>query len=183
MHQSQIRPLALVTGASRGIGYELAEQLAQHGYDLLIAADSREWAFPATFARKTELKNDLNLISLNVVSPVHIEKRVLEDMTARGQGEVLFTSSIAATMQSPFESTYGASKAFLKSSAETIRNELKDTGVTVTTLMPGATETNSSEALMTGKDHVVAGSFKNKVQATASHLLPDTITAQLHRNQ
>lgn len=96
-------------------------------------------------------------------------------------------------------STYNASKAFLKSFAEAIREELRDTGVTVTTLMPGPTETEffhraqmedtkleasgkdhpqqvareGFEVLMAGKGHVVAGSFKNKVQATIAHILPD----------
>ena len=97
----------------------------------------------------------------------------------------------------------------MKSFAEAVRNEVKDSGVTITVLMPGATETNffrragsentklgtsekddpadvardGYEALMAGKDHVVAGSFKNKVQATVSHLLPDTVTAQIHRKE
>src|SRR5665213_2809429 len=96
----------------------------------------------------------------------------------------------------------------LSSHCEAIRNELKDAGVTVTALMPGATETNfhragmddtkvgagekddpaeiareGYEALMAGKDHVVAGSFKNKVQATMAHVIPDTFTAEMHRHQ
>jgi len=104
---------------------------------------------------------------------------------------------------------YNASKAFLQSFSQAIRNELKDTGVTVTALMPGATETNffsragmedtklgssekddaaevakeGFEALMKGKDHVIAGSFKNKVQATMAHVVPDTVTAEMHRKQ
>src|SRR5207302_7909196 len=72
----------------------------------------------------------------------HLSKRVLKDMVAQRHGRILFTSSIAATMPAPFEAVYGASKAFLLSFSEAIRNELKDTGVTVTALMPGATETN-----------------------------------------
>jgi short-subunit dehydrogenase len=106
-------------------------------------------------------------------------------------------------------STYNASKAFVKSFAEAIREELKDTGVTITTLMPGETETDffrradmedtklgasekddpaevareGVEALMAGKDHVVAGSFKNKVKATIAHVLPDTVTARMQREQ
>jgi uncharacterized protein len=159
------------------------------------------------FTRQTELDDELNLIHLNVISPVHLAKRVLKDMVARGKGRVLFTSSIAGTMPAPFEAVYGASKAFLSSFAQAIRNELKDTGVTITALMPGATETNffhragmedtklgasekddpaevakdGFEALMAGKDHVVAGSFKNKVQAVAGHALPDPAVANMHR--
>jgi short-subunit dehydrogenase len=102
---------------------------------------------------------------------------------------------------------YGASKAFLLSFSEALRNELKDAGITVTALMPGPTETNffhragmedtrvgqqekadpaqvarqGFEALMAGDDKVVAGSFKNKVQAAAARLLPDQLKAQQHR--
>jgi short-subunit dehydrogenase len=157
----------------------------------------------------SDLREQLNLIELNVISPVHLTRRVIQDMLARRAGRILFTSSIAATMPGPFEATYNASKAFLKSFAEGIRSEIKDSGVTVTTLMPGATETNffhragaddtklgtsekddpaevardGFEALMAGKDHVVAGSFKNKVQATMSHILPDTVPRRYIANK
>jgi uncharacterized protein len=160
-------------------------------------------------ARGTDLRDELNLINLNVTSAVHLAKRVMKDMAERGQGRVLFTSSIAGTMPAPFEAVYGASKVFLTSFAQAIRNEMKDTGVTVTALMPGATETNffhraglddtklevsekddpaevarqGYEALMEGKDHVVAGSLKNKFQAAAGHGLPDPIVAEMHRKQ
>jgi len=259
MTQSNTRPLAVVTGASSGIGLELARQFAQHGYDLIIAAEDQgisrvagtlrndgievrdvqvDLAKPegveklyreienggrpvdaialnagvgagGDFARTTDLNDELNLIDLNVRSTVHLAKRVLQNMVARGQGRVLFTSSIAATMPGTFNSVYNASKAFVQSFAQAIRNELKDTGVTITALMPGPTETNfferadmedtkvgasekddpaevareGYEALMAGKDHVIAGSFMNKVQATLAHLVPDTLTAQMHRKQ
>ncbi len=128
-------------------------------------------------------------------------------MVERGKGRILFTSSIAALMPGTFEAVYAASKAFLQSFSEAIRNELKDTGVTVTALMPGPTDTNffhradmddtkvgsdnkddpaevakqGFEALMAGKDHVIAGSLKTKVQGTVSKVLPDTVNAELHR--
>src|SRR5882757_2130627 len=228
---------AVVTGASSGIGLELAKQFAQHGFDLLIVADSSkireatstlksynvsvseaqiDLAKPAgvdelygvirsggrpvdaialnagvgaggDFVRETALEADFNVIDLNIKSTVHLAKLVLKDMVKRGRGRVLFTSSMA----------------FVQSFAQAIRNELKDTGVTITALMPGATETNffhradmddtkvgmsekddpadvaktGFEALMSGEDHVVAGSFKNKVQAAMAHVLPDTVTA------
>jgi short-subunit dehydrogenase len=128
-------------------------------------------------------------------------------MTARNEGRILFTSSIAADMPAPFEAVYGASKAFVQSFAEAIRNELKDTKITVTALQPGATDTNffrradmedtkvgagkkddpadvareGFEALMAGKDHIVAGSMKNKVQDTLAKLSPEKAAAQMHR--
>jgi short-subunit dehydrogenase len=259
MNPQSNRPVAVVTGASSGIGYELAKQFAINGFDLLIASASSQIENAACdlrglgaavetlqvdlatyegveklydriqsnsrpldsaainagvgvtgdFARDTDLKNELNLINLNVTSPVHLAKRILPDMIAAGHGRILFTSSIAGTMPAPFEAVYGASKAFLSSFAQAIRNELKDTGVTITALMPGATETNffhragmddtklgvsekddptevareGFEALMAGRDHVVAGSFKNKLQAAAGHGLPDPMLAEMHRKQ
>jgi uncharacterized protein len=153
----------------------------------------------------SNLEAQLNLINLNVTSAVHLTHEVLRDMVDRRAGRILITSSIAATMPGPFDTTYHASKAFLKLFAEGLRGELEDSGVTVTALMPGATETNffdraghtdtklgqgekdpvtdvardGYEALMAGKDHVVAGSFKNKLEATIAHILPDTVTAKI----
>ncbi len=111
-------------------------------------------------------------------------------------------------MAGSFEAVYSASKAFVQSFAQGIRNELKDSGVTITSLMPGPTETNffhraglddtrigssqkdnpaevaqeGFEALMEGKDHVIAGSFKNKVLAAAGKILPETVVAEAHRH-
>lgn len=257
MNNSLSRPLAVVTGASNGIGYELAKQFAQNGFDLLITAtgasineaaqafeklgakvetveadlatyDGVETLYnkiKATgrlvdaiainagvgvggdFARETDLQDELNLINLNVVSSVHLAKRVVKDMVERGQGRILFTSSIAAIMPGPFEAVYAASKAFIQSFSEALRNELKDTGVTVTSLMPGPTDTNffhragmddtkagagekddpaqvakqGFEALMAGKDAVIAGSIKTKLQGNVSKVLPDTVNAEQHR--
>lgn len=260
MQNTQNRPFAVVTGASSGIGYELAHQFAEHGFDLLIASNSERIQDAAEklrsksgiqveavqadlstfdgvehlyrsianserpvhaiainagvgvsgdFAAGTDLRDELNLIGLNVVSPVHLTKRVIRDMLAQGEGRILYTSSIAGTMPAPFEAAYGASKAFLTSFAQALRNELKGKNVTITVLMPGATETEfferagmmdtklgtsekedaaevarqGFEALMAGKDHIVAGSFKNKLQAGAGHALPDTMVADLHRKQ
>jgi short-subunit dehydrogenase len=256
MNTTSTKQLAVITGASSGIGYELAAEFARHGFDLLVAAEDNrildarrrlmalgvqvkdlqvDLSGPAgveelfdtiqsmgcpvdaiainagvgvsgDFASETDLDAELNLINLNVTSSVHITKLILQDMVSRGQGRILITSSLAGVTPTPYEAVYGASKAFLKSFAEAIRYELKDTGVTVTTLMPGATETNffhragmedtkvgaekkddaaevarqGFEALMAGKDHIVAGSFKNKVQATLAHVLPDTVTAGVH---
>lgn len=254
---SSTRPLAVVTGASSGIGYELAKQFAQNGFDLLVTAtgesinqaaqtfeqlgakvetvqadlatyDGVETLYSkikatnrpveaiainagvgvgGDFVRETDLQEELNLINLNVVSSVHLAKRVLKDMVERGKGRVLFTASIASLQPGPFEAVYAASKAFVHSFAEAIRNELKDTGVTVTALMPGPTDTNffhragmddtkvgadkkdepaevakqGFEALMAGKDDTIAGSLKTKLQGMVSKVLPDTVNAETHR--
>jgi short-subunit dehydrogenase len=78
------------------------------------------------------LKDELKLIDLNVTSSVRLAKWVLSGMAGLDSGHIMSTSSIAAAMPAPFEAVYGASKAFLLSFAEALRNELKDTGVSVT---------------------------------------------------
>lgn len=256
MDSSLTRPLAVVTGASSGIGYELAKQFAQNGFDLLVTStgssiNEAAVAFKELGAKvetvqadlatydgveklydkikaigqpvdaiainagvgvggefiKTDLQEELNLIELNIASTVHLAKRVVKDMVDRKKGRILFTSSIVSQMPSPFQAVYAASKAFVHSFSEAIRNELKDTGVTVTALMPGATETNffhraelddtkvgsdkkddpalvakqGFEALMAGKDSVLAESLKTKIQGTVSQFLPDTVSAELNR--
>ena len=257
MEDSTIRPLAVVTGASSGIGYELAKQFAEHGFDLVVVAENMGIAMATLdfenlgakvetvqadlatydgveelysaikatgrpvealainagvgvggdFARETDLRDELNMINLNIVSAVHLTKRVVKDMLAQGNGRILYTSSIAALMPGPFEAVYAASKAFLHSFSEALRNELKDTGITVTALMPGPTETNffhragmddtragtskkddpaevarqGFEALMAGKDDIIAGSLKTKALGAATKVLPDTVNAEQHR--
>jgi short-subunit dehydrogenase len=158
------------------------------------------------FAR-TNLDDELRLVDLNVRSAVHLAKRGVQNMVVRGRGRILFTSSIAATQPGPFEAAYAASKAFLLSFSEALGNELKDTGITVTALLPGPTDTEffdragmrdtrlgagrkddaaqvarqGFEAMMEGRDHVVAGSVKNRVLAGASKLAPESVKAQMHR--
>ena len=256
MTDSSPRPLAVVTGASSGIGLELAKQFASNGYDLVVAAEDAELTGAArelealgagveavqvdlatdegvdelhrriqaagrpvdaialnagvgaggAFVNGTSLEDELRIVDLNVRSTVHLAKHVVPDMVARDQGRILFTSSIASTMPGPFQAVYNASKSFVQSFALTLRNEVKDTGVTVTSLMPGPTDTEFFEradmedtklgqsskddpaevaaegfaALMEGKDHIVSGSPKNSLQAGAAKVLPDKVTAAAH---
>jgi short-subunit dehydrogenase len=158
------KPLAVVTGASSGIGLELARQFAAHDYDLLVAAEDAgleqaadrlrqegarvqavQTGVGGDFARDTDLHAELELIQLNCSSTVHLAKRVLPQMVERGEGRVLFTSSIAGQLPAAFTAVHGASKAFVLSFSDAVREELEDTGVSVTGLMPGPTETDFFE--------------------------------------
>jgi short-subunit dehydrogenase len=249
------RPVALVTGASTGIGRELARVFVEHGFDVVAVAEEdaihdtaseldrghgwmtavqadlatpegveAAWQGVAALGRpplavalnagigvsgrfdQTSLEDDLRLIDLNVRSTVHLAKLASRAMVAAGEGRILVTSSVAAVTPGPYHSTYAASKAFVHSFAEGIRVELKDTGVTVTSLMPGPTDTEffaradmgdtklgqsdskddpadvarqGFDALMAGKASVVAGSVSNRIQAELGTHLPDALAAPL----
>lgn len=186
-----LNPLAVVTGASGGIGLELAHQLAENGFDLIVSAEDDELALaadalrasnvaveavrgdlsrperveqlvgrvtmtgrpvealvvntggpaPGPFVAESTLDEQLTAVDLNVRSAVHLTKRLVPTMTARGSGRVLFTSSIAA---GPFRTVGNAATAFLRAFAESLREELWDSGVTVTAVMP---ETDDPEAV------------------------------------
>lgn len=186
-------PIALITGASNGIGFELAKVFAKNGYDLITVArdesklsrageelqklgakiypysvdlsdytqiealkkqtDAEGFDISALvinagqglggrFIGGTALEKELSLIRLNVDSYVHLSKLFIPDLIKRGSGDVLMTSSVSGTAPIPFEAIYGASKAFVNSFFWAIRNELKGSGLNMTLLMPGATETN-----------------------------------------
>lgn len=249
---------AVITGASTGIGYELAKQFAMNGFDILITSkepshieqarkDLSEFggqveSFAADLAsckgiddfyakiksmdravdaiainagvgvygefKDTDLDDEHNLINLNVMCPVHLSKLVVQDMLDQGRGKILFTASVAATMPGPLMAVYNASKAFILSFSYALREELKDTGITVTALMPGATETRFFErahmehskigqmnkqpasevaeegfrALMKEKSHVVAGT-SNKIQTVIGEILPETYKAKKEHDQ
>ena len=146
------------------------------------------------------------VIDTNVVGTTYLIQKVGRDMRARGAGRILITGSIAGLMPGSFQAVYNGSKAYLDSFSYALRNELKDSGVTVSVLMPGATETEfferahmmdtqvgtskkddpadvakvGFEAMMNGDADVVAG-FKNKVQAALSNIIPATMLAEQHR--
>jgi short-subunit dehydrogenase len=247
------RPLAIVTGASTGIGLELARQAAVRGYDLIIAANESLEAARGQLeeqgASVTPIEVDLatrdgveRLVSLvggrqvdallanagvglgkgfldqdfedvqrvvntNVMGTLDLIQSIGRDMRARGTGRILITGSIAGFMPGTFQAVYNGTKAFLDSFSYALRNELKDSGVTVTCLMPGATDTDFFEradltdtkvgsdphkddpadvaktgfdAMERGEAGVVAG-LSNKLRVALSNLMPNELLAEQHR--
>ncbi len=158
---------------------------------------------------ETDLHSELRLIDLNVRSQVHLTKLIVPDMVARHSGHILFTASIASLMPGPFEAVYAASKAFIRSFGEALRNELADKDIVVTVLKPGPTETDffrraamigtpagdarkddpaavarqGLDALFRGKHHVVSASLLTKAQAATSAFMNDPALAIVHRKQ
>jgi short-subunit dehydrogenase len=250
---SNTRPLAIITGASSGIGYELAKLCAENGFDLLVAADQPEInqaaqdfralgveveavetdlatregvdkLYTATKGRPVDallanaghglghgfLDQDFDevrhVIDTNITGTIYLIQKVGKDMRARSQGRILITGSIAGFMPGTFQAVYNGTKAFIDSFSFALRNELKDTGVTVTCLMPGATETefferadmldtkvgqqkkddpadvarDGFEAMMNGEGDVVSG-WKNKLQTTIANVTPAGVLAEQHR--
>lgn len=248
--------LAVVTGASSGIGLELAKVFAKNGYDLLICAENnaintvaKKISANKIKAVQADLKTEkgvkklyseikklaqpvdsiclnagvgygkafttqsleqvFEMIDLNVRGTTHLAYLILKDMKRRNKGKILFTASVVSTMPNPFSAVYAATKAYDLSLAEALRNEVKDTNITITALRPGATETNFFErgnlmdtkvgvskkddpavvaqdgfdALMAGKDSVIAGSFKNKVMVASSNITPDTVLTEQARKE
>lgn len=248
------RPLAVVTGASSGIGYELAKLAAQDGHDLVIAADRPEiveaaQALRGLGASVEDLQVDLStkegveqlygliggrpvdallanaghglghafldedfdeamhVVNTNITGTIYLAYKVGRDMRERDKGRILFTGSIAGLMPGSFQAVYNGTKAFVDSFSFALRNELKDTGVTVTCLMPGPTDTEffaraglldtkvgadpkkadpadvakaGYEAMKRGEGDVVAG-LKNKLQAAMAAVTPQSVLAEQHR--
>jgi len=250
---TQARPIAVVTGASTGIGYELAKCCAESGYDLIIAADEPQIHDAATRLRTlganvTPIEADLateagvtklhaategrpvaallanagrglggafldqdfqevrRVIDTNVTGTLDLIQRIGREMRDLRQGRILITGSIAGLMPGTYQAVYNGTKALLDSFSFALRAELKDSGVTVTCLMPGATETQfferadmldtkvatdkkqpadevariGFEAMQRGEGDVVAG-WNNKLQAAISHFTPNELLAEKHR--
>jgi uncharacterized protein len=248
------KPLAIVTGASTGIGYELAKCCATHGFDLVVAADEPKIAqaaeaFRDLGAEVTHVEADLatlegvdklyavtralnrpveallanagrglgkgfldqdfddvmQVVNTNITGTLYLLQKIGRDMRSRGAGRILITGSIAGFMPGTYQAVYNGSKAFLDSFSFALRHEVKDSGVTVTCLMPGATETEFFEradmmdtkvgtskkddpadvakqgfdAMMKGAGDVVTG-WQNKLQAAIAHVMPADMLAKKH---
>lgn len=247
------RKFAIVTGASSGIGYELAKLCAQDGFDLLIAADEPEINQTAQELRslgggveavqvdlatlegvdrlyaaaggrpvdallanagrglgRSFLEQDFadirHVIDTNITGTVYLVQKVLRDMASRGMGRILITGSVAGHFPGPFQAVYQGSKAFVDSFAAALRNEMKDTEITITCLQPGGTETEffaradmldtkmgtqekddpadvakaGFEAMQKGEAEVVTG-WKNKVQVAMAGVTPTGVLAEMNR--
>jgi uncharacterized protein len=252
--------LAVVTGASSGIGYNLAKVFAENGFDLIINSagerlDDAErdlkalgvqvtavqadlatyegvdefWQAVEGTGRKldaiainagvgvggkfteTDLDKEINIVRLNVEGTLHVTKHAVKKMVAQGEGKILITASIASEMVAPREAVYAASKAFDLSLAKSLRAELEDTGVTVTALQPGPTDTDffhragmdntqagtkgkkdsdpydvakeGFKALMAGDKHVYSASWSVKMEGAMANVTPDAVMAAMHEKQ
>jgi short-subunit dehydrogenase len=245
--------LAVVTGASVGIGRELAKLCAGNGFDLVIAADQPEIheaaselramgteveAVQADLATEAGVRQLLatlegrpvaallanaghglghgfldqeaeawkHVIATNVTGTLLLIHEVGREMRERGNGRILITGSVAGFIPGTFQAVYNGTKAFIDSFSWALREELKDTGITVTCLMPGVTDTEfferagmedtkvgagpkddpafvakeGFEAMMRGDGDVVAG-WKNKLQTAAASVTPAAVLAKQHR--
>jgi short-subunit dehydrogenase len=249
------RPLAVVTGASTGIGFELAKICAGEGYDLVVAADeplieSAANTFRSFGADVHALEVNLAttdgvdellkavkdrpvaallanagrglghafldqewsqvryVIDTNVTGTLYLIHEIGRRMRAIGKGRILITGSIAGLMPGAYHAVYNGTKALLDSFSFALRAELADSGVSVTCLMPGATETEffaradmldtklgvekkkpaaevariGYDAMMRGDGNVVTG-WQNKLQAAISRILPPGLVARLHARE
>jgi len=252
---SSSRQFAIVTGASTGIGLELAKCCAREGFDVLIAADEPQIESAATEIRAlgaivetvqadlstTEgvdklyegskrigrpvdallanagrglghafLDQDFNrarlVVDTNITGTLYLIHKIGNDMRRRNAGRILITGSIAGFTPGSFQAVYNGTKAFLNSFSFALCEELRDTNVSVTCLMPGATETKFFEragmmdtavgtsknddpadvakigfdAMMRGDGDVVTG-WKNKFGSAAANVTPAGVLARQHR--
>jgi short-subunit dehydrogenase len=254
MEEEVSHKLAVVTGASSGIGLELAKIAAGEGYDLIIAADEEQIDVAADILRSIgvtvdamqvdlatkegandfarfvadkgqpvdillanagrglgkgfldqDLDEALHVVDTNVTGTVALIHTIGNQMRARGAGRILITGSVAGFIPGTYQAVYNGTKSFLNSFSFALRHELKDTGVTVTCLMPGPTETRFFEradmldtevgrsekddpadvakagfkALMNDEGDVVAG-WKNKLQTVIANVMPAGMLAEQH---
>jgi short-subunit dehydrogenase len=249
--------LALVTGASSGIGLSLAKELAGRGYDIVVCSAGERlqqsaqqlrassvkvievqadlatrsgvedlWSQVTALGRnldiacinagvgvgglfaETDLDAELNMVELNCAGTIQLAKYVVQHMIRQAEGKILFTASIAGEMVAPREAVYAATKAFVLSFAHSLRYELRDSGVSITALQPGPTDTDffhragmdntkvgsegksesqpddvareGVDALLAGDDHVYAASMKTKLEGKLANLVPGSVKGAMH---
>lgn len=258
---NDLQKTALITGATEGIGYELARLFAKDKFNLIIVARTEEELKKTAQSLETEYSinvktivkdlielgsakevyeevksqvgeidvlvnnaaqgqygkfldtdsnRELDIIHLNIVSYIQLTKLFLKDMVAKNKGKILNVGSIAGETPGPWQSVYHGTKAFIHSWTEAINNEIKDTDVSLTILLPGATDTgffdkanmedskikkeqeladpakvakDGFDALMAGKHKITSG-LKNKVMTGMSNVIPDNLAAEaMHQQQ
>jgi len=251
---------ALITGATSGIGNELAKLFAKDGFNLVIVARTESdlegvgsglssiygvnvttlvkdlsepnGAFEVYDEVKakgikidvlvnnaaqgqygkfvdTDIERELEIVRLNIMAYVVLTKLFLKEMVARNEGKILQVASIAGKLPGPLQSVYHATKAFILSHTEALVNELQDSAVNITALLPGPTDTDffkkaemedtvmvqeaglsdpakvakdGYEALMSGESKIISG-LKNKIQVAMSNVVPDSAVAKMVEKQ
>jgi short-subunit dehydrogenase len=191
-----------------GNAFELADDIKAKGIQVNVLINDAGQGQYGEFV-DTDIQRELDIINLNISSLVVLTKSFLKDMVARREGRILNLSSIAGKMPGPLQAVYHGTKAFVHSFTEAIREEVKGTGVTVTSLLPGATHTDffhkaemeaskivqegqladpvkvaedGYKALMEGDDMVISG-MKNKMQVGMSNVMPDSAVASRMQHQ
>ena len=215
---------ALITGATSGIGLELAKLFAKDNYDLVIVARNQarleetaellkqggagrvtpiscDLSYPNSaqdvydqvrdkditidilannagagehgLFKDTSLEEELAIIQLNISSLVHMTKLYLRDMLKRNEGKILQTASVASYQPSPLIAVYAATKAFVLSFTDALINEIKDSNVTMTALIPGATDTEWFKRA--GAEHTKAANDNPEDPAVVAQIGYDTL--------
>ncbi|WP_353129834.1 SDR family NAD(P)-dependent oxidoreductase [Parapedobacter pyrenivorans] len=188
--------------------HEIFEALKAKGITIDILINNAGQGVYGEFM-DTDLERELAIIRLNINACIMLTKFFLKDMIAFNTGRILNVSSIAGKVPGPYQAVYHGTKAFVHFFSEAVRNELRKTNVTITSLLPGATDTDffnkadmeaakivqegdlanpadvakdGYDAMMAGKDMVVSG-FKNKVQIAMSNVTPDSKATDNMRKQ
>ena len=194
----------------RQSAFELYNEICEKGYDVEILVNNAGQGQYGEFS-ETQIHRELAIIQLNISSLVVLTKLFLQDMLKKGRGKILNLSSIASKAPGPLNSVYHGTKAFVQSFTAAIAEEVKDKGITVTALLPGATDTDffnkadmqqskiakegkledakavaqvGYDALMRGDHMVVSGGLKNKVKVAMSNILSDkNVAGKMHKEQ
>lgn len=159
--------------------------------------------------KDTDVRRELDIINLNISSLVVLTKLFLKDMLDQDRGKIMNLSSIASKAPGPWQSVYHGTKAFVQSFTEAVRSEVKDTNITLTALLPGATDTDffnkadmqrskivqeeklddpakvaedGYQAMMKGEDKVISG-WKNKMQVSMANMSTDSSAAEKMKKQ